>query len=222
MLRKYSLDKKITTPIKEESEAVVASLEEDHREYLQWLQRKRETKKALENAETEVRELHAKRLELQQKFWQAYEEHDEHALAQLESESKQLDREMKRAKKVLRKALSDFRKADFDEVVDSFVLKARADLAEREADSWAEEIKKSTREALADVQREVAKVAQELRSEYEDPTFDTAEEREQHQRRMREVENAIRKRYTRQLAKIVDPRLLPDKEQEGRSSPAEG
>jgi hypothetical protein len=222
MLRKYSLDKKITTPIKEESEAVVASLEEDHREYLQWLQRKRETKKALENAETEVRELHAKRMELQHKFWHAYEEHDEDALAHLESESKRLDREMKRAKKVLRKALSDFRKADFDEVIDSFVLKARADLAEREADSWAEEIKKSAREAFAEVQREVAKVAQDLRSEYEDPTFRTTEEREQHQRRMLEVENAIRKRYTRQLAKIVDPRLLPDKEQEENASPSEG
>lgn len=222
MLRKYSLEKKITTPIKEESEAVVASLEEDHRQYLQWLKRKRETKEALENAETEVRELHAKRSELQQKFWEAYEEHDEDALAQLEAHSKRLDREMKKAKKVLRKALSDFRKADFDEVTDSFVLKARADLAEREADSWAEEIKRSAKEALAEVQREVAKVAQDLRSEYEDPTFDTAEEREQHQRRMLEVEKAVRKRYTRQLAKILDPRPLPDKEQEEKSSPVEG
>ena len=196
MFGRKTLEEKITAIVKAEFAGIIASLERDHREYRRRLRLKEKTKRALEDAEAEVRRLHYERTELKKKFWEAYYEKDEAAVSEVEYRSRIVDRATKKAEKTLQRAHTDFAKADFDEIEEGFALKAKANIAEDEVNRRLRTLEKTFEDLLAGVRREVEEASQALRDEYEEPRFDTAEEQEAHVKRMIEVLNAVTESYT--------------------------
>src|SRR5215207_2949676 len=111
MLGRKTLEERIAATIRAEIEKILASLENDHREYLRRLRLKEKTQSALEEAEAEVRRLHSEKTALEKRFWEAHSEESEAALSEIESTSKPLERATKKAEKTLGKTRADFEKA---------------------------------------------------------------------------------------------------------------
>jgi hypothetical protein len=196
VFRRKTLEKKITAIIRAEFTGIIAGLERDHREYLHWLKRKKETQGALERAKAKVRGLHSERIELKKQFWKAYYEKDKDALSEIEFQSSLLERATKKAEKALNKARADFERADFDEVAESFALRTKSNIAEDEVNRRVETLEKTLEELLAGVRRDIKQVGQALRDEYKEPHFDTAEERDAHVKKTTEILNALTEGYT--------------------------
>lgn len=196
MFRRKTLEEKITAIIRAEFAGIIAGLERDHREYLHWLKLKKETRDALERAKAKVRGLHSERIELKKQFWKAYYEKDKDALSEIEFQSSLLERATKKAEKALNKARADFERADFDEVAESFALRTKANIAEDEVNRRVETLEKTLEELLAGVRHDIKEVGRTLRDEYEEPHFDTAEERDAHVKKTTEILNALTESYT--------------------------
>jgi hypothetical protein len=194
--RKKTLEEKTTNIILAEFSSIIAGLQRDHLEYRHRLKLKEQMRAALEKAETDVEKLHSARIELRKRFWEAYYQEDEAALSEVESRSRPLERAAKKAEKALAKARADFEKADFDEVEESFALKAKANIAEEEINRRLGTLEKTIEDLLAGLSRNVEETGQALRDEYKEPRFDTAEEQNAHVKRMVEVLDAVAKSYT--------------------------
>jgi hypothetical protein len=196
MLRKKkSLEEKTTTIILAEFSAIIAGLHNDHLEYRRRLELKEQTRAALEKAKADVEKLYSARIELKKQFWEAYYAEDEEALSRIEAQSRPLERASKKAEKNLTKARADFEKADFDEVEESFALKAKANIAEEEINRRLDTLEKTIEELLTELSRNVEETGQALRDEYKEPRFDTIEEQNAHVKRMVEVLDTVTKTY---------------------------
>lgn len=194
--RKKTLEEKTATTIMAEFSGIIAGLQEDHLEYRRRLKLKEQTRAALEKAETDAQRLQAARIELKKKFWEAYYQNDEAALSEVGARRRPLERAAKRAEKILEKARADFEKADFDEVAESFALKAKADIAQDEINRRLGTLEKAIEDLLAGLSRDVEETGQALRKEYKEPSFETVEEQSAHVKRMIEVLNSIAASYT--------------------------
>jgi hypothetical protein len=194
--RKKTLEEKTTNIILAEFSSIIAGLQRDHLEYRHRLKLKEQMRAALEKAEADVEKLHSARIELRKRFWEAYYQEDEIALSEVESQSRPLERAAKKAEKALVKARADFEKADFDEVEESFALKAKANIAEEEINRRLGALEKTIEDLLAGLSRNVEETGQALRDEYKEPRFDNVEEQTAHVKRMVEVLDAVTKSYT--------------------------
>jgi hypothetical protein len=195
MFGRKTLEEKIAVTVRAEFSGIIASLERDHREYRRRLRLKEKTLRAREDAESEVQRLHSERTALKKRFWKAYYEKDEAALSEIEYQSRIVERAANRAEKTLEKARVDFGKADFDEVAEGFALKAKADIAEDEINRRLRTLEETLEDLLAGVRQDVKEAGQALRNEYEEPDFDTAEEKNAHAKKMIEVLNAVSESY---------------------------
>lgn len=196
--------KKIGTTVEERAIAAIMAelsrypeaLVRDHAEYKERLRRKRAASAALSGAEAAVERLHQERIELKKRFWEAYYEQNETGLKKIEARGGPLERAAKRAQKALDKARAEFEKADFDEAAESFALKAKADVAREEVDRRIRALEKAIGEMLAGLKTEVGTASKALQSEYEEPSFDTPEEREAHVRKTIGILDAVARSYT--------------------------
>jgi hypothetical protein len=195
MLGRKTLEEKITATVREEFAGIIAGLERDHQEYRRRLRLKEKTRRALEDAESEVRRLYAERTALKKRFWEAYYKKDEAALSEIEYQSRIVDRATTKAEKTLERAHADFGKADFDEVEEGFALKAKANIAEDEVNRRLRTLEETLEDLLAGVRHDVKEAGQALREEYKEPHFDTAEEQDAHVKRMVEVLNTVAETY---------------------------
>ncbi len=195
--RKQTLEDKITELVIEEFAGIILDLERDHREYRRRLELKEQTRGALDNAESRVQRLHLDRIELKKRFWEAYyEKQDEVSFSEIESESRLLERATKKAEKSLERARPAFEKAGFDEVAEGFSLRAKANIAEEEADHRIDALEETLKDLLAGIRRDVKEASQALREEYEEPRFETSEDKNAHVKRMIEVLNTVAESYT--------------------------
>jgi|tagenome__1003787_1003787.scaffolds.fasta_scaffold20266464_2 hypothetical protein len=194
--RKKTLEEKTATTIMSEFSGIIAGLQEDHLEYRRRLKLKEQTRAALDKAEADAQKLQSARIELKKQFWEAYYQEDEAALSEIGAERRPLERAVTKAEKVLEKARADFEKADFDEVAESFALKAKADIAQDEINRRLGTLEKAIEDLLAGLSRDVEETGQALRSEYKEPSFDTVEEHSAHIKRMVEILNTIAASYT--------------------------
>lgn len=222
MLDRKMVEDRIATIIRSEFAEMIEALERDHLEYRRRLKLKEETWSTLEKEEVAVQRLHSARIELKKRFWKAYYEEDETDLSEIESERRILERAEKKAEKSLEKARADFERADFDEVAEGFLLRTKANIAEDQATRRIDAIEAALEDLLSSTRQEVEKASQTLRDNYEEPSFDTVEERDAHVTKTMEILNAAtesyvpssrwrRARYTRKtpkrkiLAKILRP-----------------
>jgi hypothetical protein len=194
--RKKTLEEKTTNIILAEFSSIIAGLQRDHLEYRHRLKLKEQTRAALEKAEADLEKLQSARIKLKKQFWEAYYQEDEAALSEVESQSRPLERATKKAEKALAKARADFEKADFDEVEESFALKAKANIAEEEINRRLGTLEKTIEDLLAGLSRNVEETGQALRDEYKEPRFDNVEEQNAHVQRMVEVLDAVARSYT--------------------------
>lgn len=178
--RRTTAEEKVVAALQAELARYPEALARDLAEYRERLRRKGEAAAVLEKAEAEAERLRAERIELKKKFWEAHYEQDDAALAKLERRGRPLERDTKRAEKRLRKARASFEKTDFDEVAESFALKAKANIAETEVNRRIGALEKALEDLLAGARREVEEAGRNLRGEYEEPSFDTDEERAAH------------------------------------------
>lgn len=193
--RKKTLEEKTATIIMEQFAGIVASLEEDHREYRRRLKLKEQTRAALDKAEADTQNLHTARIDLKKRFWEAYYANDEAALSEVEADRRPLERATKKAEKALKKARADFEKADFDEVEESFALKAKATTAENEIARRLGTLEKSIGDLISGLRRDAGETSQALRAEYKEPHFDTVEEQNAHVRKTIEILNNVANTY---------------------------
>lgn len=193
--KKRTFEEEIVAAIRADLSKYPKALERDLTEYRERLRRKRETAAALEKAEAEVERLRSEGIELKKKFWADHYEPDETALAKFERRYRPLERATRKAEKTLRRARVNFEKADFDEVAESFALKAKADIAQDEVNRRIVTLEKALEDLFAGVRQEVEKNSQALRDEYEEPRFDTTEERDAHVERTIGILNAVAESY---------------------------
>jgi hypothetical protein len=193
--KKKALQERISEAIRAEFAGIVAALERDRQEYLRRLELKRETRSAFEEAQAEARRLHSERVALKKGFWKAYYEQDEALLSDILARSGRLERAAGRAEKALKKARAASEGAEFDEAGEGFALKAKADVAEEEIRRRLGSLEKGLGEVLAGLRGEVEEAAGRLREAYEEPSFESAEEREAHVGRMIEVLNEVSESY---------------------------
>ncbi len=223
MLDRKMLEDRIATIIRSEFAEMIGALERDHLEYRRRLKLKEETWSTLKKEEVAVQRLRSARIELKKRFWEAYyEEEDEAALSEIESERRILERAEKKAEKSLEKARADFERADFDEVAEGFLLRTKANITEDQATRRIDVIEMALEDLLSSARQEIEKASQALRDNYKEPSFDTVEERDAHVTKTMEILNAVtesyapgsrwrRARYTRKtrkrkiLAKILRP-----------------
>ncbi len=162
-----SLEEEIATLVLAEFAAIVASLEGEREEYRRRLDLKEGARRALEDAETEARRLHAERVELKERFWEAYYGKGEVPF----SEPKSLGRAIERAERALRKARADFERADFDEAAEEAALKERADTTLEKVDHRVGELQEALGKLLSGVWREAKESDRALRDEFERAHF---------------------------------------------------
>ncbi len=191
MFGRKGLEEKIGAMVRAEFSGIIAGLERDRRNYLRRLKLKEETQVALENAEAEAQRLYATRIALKKQFWEAYYQDDQALLSKIESHSKYLARAAKKEERAIEKARADFERADFDEVAEGFALKEKASLAEDEVNRRVETLEKSLKDLLTRVREQVREAARALREEYEEPHFETAEERDAYVKKTIEVLNTL-------------------------------
>ncbi|CAA9413894.1 MAG: hypothetical protein AVDCRST_MAG78-553 [uncultured Rubrobacteraceae bacterium] len=194
--RKKTLEEKTAALIMEEFSGIVADLQRDHQEYRRRLKLKEQARAALEKAEEDARKLRSARVELKKRFWDAYYRKDEAALSEIAAERGPIERATKKAGKALEKARADFEKADFDEVAESFALKAKANIAEDGIKRRLGSLEEAIEDLLAGLGRDVEETGRALRDEYEEPRFDTDEERNAHVKKTVEILTAVAKTYT--------------------------
>ena len=194
--RKKTLEEKTATTIMAEFSGIIAGLQEDHLEYRRRLKLKEQTRAALEKAQADAQKLQSARIELKKKFWEAYYKEDEAALSEVGARRRPLERAAKRAEKALEKARADFENADFDDVAESFALKAKAEIAQDEINRRLGTLEKAIEDLLAGLSRDVEETGQALRNEYKEPSFETAEEHSAHIKRMVEILNTIAASYS--------------------------
>lgn len=193
--RRKTLEEKTATMIMAEFEGIIADLERDHQEYRRRLKLKEQTRATLGKAETDMQKLHTARIELKKRFWEAYYANDEVALSEVEADRRPLERATKKAEKALEKASADFEKADFDEIAESFTIKARANIAEDEINRRLAKLEKAVGDLISGLKHDTEETSQTLRAEYKEPRFDTVEEQNAHVRRTIEILNAVTKTY---------------------------
>jgi hypothetical protein len=210
MIGRKTLEEKISATIRADFVGIIAELEENRQEYRRRLKRKEEAWASLESAQAEAERLHLRRIALKKRFWEAYYEQDEAALSRVSSEHRPLDRAIKKAEKTLRKARARFKRADFDEVEEGFVLKTKANIADDEVERRLHVLEKTLEEVLAEVRSAAAEVSRALRDEYREPDFDTAEEQNAHVRRMIEVLGTVAESYNPRQTKAVSTRHVPE------------
>ncbi len=198
MLRKTrrTVEEKVITDLRTELSRYSRSLARDRVEYRERLRRKQEARVALSRAETEVESLRSERVEVKKKFWEAHYEEDEAALSRFERRCRSLERAIKKAEKSLHKARARFEKADFDEVAESFALKAKADTTEEEVERRIVALVETLEDLLAEMRQEVEEASEALRDEYKEPSFETDEEQDAHVKRTTEILNQVAKSYT--------------------------
>lgn len=192
---KRTFEEEIVAAIRVELSRYPESLARDLAEYQERLRRKRETGAALEKAEAEVKRLRAEGIEVKKKFWADHYEPDEAALAKFERRYRPLERATRKAERTLRRARASFEKADFDEVAESFALKAQANIAEGEVSRRIGALEKALEDLFSGVRHGTEEAAQALRDEYEEPSFDTAEERDAHVEKTINILNAVAESY---------------------------
>lgn len=197
MLGRKTLEERIAETIRAEFAVIIEDLKSDHEDYLRRLKLKEATKAAFEETQAEVQRLHSERIALKKRFWETYyaEEKDEGALAEVESQSSSLERSITRAEKALKRTRVDFAEADFDEVAESFALRAKANVIEEEINRRVEALEEVLDELLTQVRGDIKEAGQALREEYKEPHFDTPEERDAHLKKMIEVLNAVAEGY---------------------------
>ncbi len=196
MFRRKTPEEKIAAIVRAEFAKTIVSLERDHRDYRRRLRLKEETRAALDDAEAKARRLYSERIALKKRFWEAYYEHDEAVLSEIEYQHELLDRAAKKAEKSLRKARANFERADFDEIAEGFALRAKADIAEDEINRRVGVLEKALEDLLAGVRQEIEETGQALREEYKVPRFEAAEEQDAHVRRMIAILDAVTESYT--------------------------
>ena len=194
--RKKTLEEKTATTIMVEFASIIAGLEKDHLEYQHRLKFKERTRAALDKAETDVQKLRSARIELKKRFWGAYYADDEATLSEVEVDRRPLERATRKAEKALEKARADFEKADFDEVAESFALKAKATIAEDEINRRLATLEDTIGELISGLRRDAEETGQALRAEYKEPSFDSVEEKNTHVRKTVEILNSVTKSYT--------------------------
>ena len=194
--RKKTIEEKTAALIMAEFTGIVQDLQRDHLEYRRRLKLKEQTRAALEKAEADAWRLRSARVELKKRFWEAYYQKDEAALSEVADERGPLERAFKKAVKALEKARADFEKADFDEVAESFALKAKATLAEDGIKRRLGSLEEAIEDLLAGLGRDVEETGRALRGEYEEPRFDTDEERNAHVKKTVEILQTVAKTYT--------------------------
>jgi hypothetical protein len=191
-----TVEERVITDLRTELSRYSRTLARDRVEYRERLRRKQEASAALSSAEAEVERLRSERVEVKKKFWEAHYEEDEAALSRFERRCRSLERAIKKAEKSLRRAQASFEKADFDEVAQSFALKAKADRTEEEVERRIVALVETLEDLLAEMRQEVEEASQALRDEYEEPSFDTAEEQDAHVKKTTEILNELAKSYT--------------------------
>ncbi len=195
MLDKKLVEDRIAAIIRSEFAEMIGALERDHLEYRRRLKLKEETRSTLEKQEVAVQRLRSARIELKKRFWEAYYEEDEAALSEIESERIILERAEKKAEKSLEKARVDFERADFDEVAEGFLLRTKANIAEDQATRHIDTIEAALEDLLSGTRQDIEKASQALRDNYEEPSFDTVEERDAHVTKTMEILNAVTESY---------------------------
>lgn len=197
MIGRKTLEDRIAATIRAEFAVIIEDLKSDHEAYLCRLKLKEATKAEFESTQAEVQRLHSERIALKKRFWETYyaEEKDERALAEVESQSSSLERTITRAEKALKRTRADFEEADFDEVAESFALRAKANVIEEEINHRVEALEKSLDGLLTKVRSNIKEAGKALREEYKEPHFDTPEERDAHLKKMIEVLNAVAESY---------------------------
>lgn len=191
-----TFEEEIVAAIREELSKYPKTLDRDIAEYRERLRRKRKAAVALEKAEAEVERLRAEGIELKKKFWADHYEPDETALSKFERRYRPLERATRKAERSLRRARTSFEKADFDEVAESFALKARANIAEGEVNRRIGVLEKTLEDLFSGVRHGTEEAAQALRDEYEEPSFDTAEERDAYVEKTINILNTVAESYT--------------------------
>ncbi len=194
--RRQTVEEKAIEAIQAELSKYPSTLARDLAEYQERLRRKREAAGALEQAEAEAQRLDSERIELKKRFWEAHYEQNEGALSKLGRRYGPLERAAKKAERRLQKARVSFEKADFDEVAESFALKAKANIAEGEVNRRTGELEHALEDLLLVVRRETEEAGQALRGEYEEPSFETAEERDAHVQKTIAILTAVAESYT--------------------------
>ena len=162
-----SLEEEIAALVRAEFAGIVAGLEGDREEYRRRLDLKEGARRALEDAETEVRRLHSERIELKERFWEAYYGKGEVPFSEVETEPKSLGRAIERAERALRQARVDFERADFDEAAEEAALKERADTTLEKVDYRVGELQEALGKLLSGVWREAKESDRALRNELE-------------------------------------------------------
>lgn len=195
MLDKKLVEDRIAAIIRSEFAQMIGALERDHLEYRRRLKLKEETRSTLEKQEVAVQRLRSARIELKKRFWEAYYEEDEAALSEIESERRILERAEKKAEKSLETARADFERADFDEVAEGFLLRTKANIAEDQAIRHIDTIEAALEDLLSGTRQDIEKASQALRDNYEEPSFDTVEERDAHVTKTMEILNAVTESY---------------------------
>ena len=174
--RKKQPEEKIGAAIEAEFEGLVAELEKDLGDYRRRSRAKERARIALEEAEAEARRVHAERVALKKRFWEAYYENDEATLSKIEPEHRALRRATRRAEKSLRKARENFGRADFDEAAEGAALKKKAYAASEKADLRIGALEEAVEELLADTWRNIKELSTALRDEGEGHRHSTADE----------------------------------------------
>ncbi|MDQ4063824.1 MAG: hypothetical protein M3122_08060 [Actinomycetota bacterium] len=198
MLDRKTVKDRIAAVIRSEFAEMIEALERDHLEYRRRLKLKEETRSTLEKQEVAVQRLHSARIELKKRFWEAYYEKDEQnevVLSKIESERRTLERAEKKAEKSLEKARADFERADFDEVAEGFLLRTKANIAEDQATRHIDAIEAALNDLLSSTRQEVEKASQALRDDYEEPSFETVEERDAYVTKTMEILNNTTESY---------------------------
>lgn len=190
------VEEKAIAAVQAELSKYPEALARDLAEYQERLRRKREAAAALMEAEAEAERLRSEEIELKKSFWEAHYEQDDAALAKFERRCRPLERATKKAERSLKKARARFEKADFDEVAESFALKVRANIAEEEVNRRIGALENALEDLITGVCREVQETSKTLRDKYEEPSFDTDQERDAHVKKTIEISNTVAKSYT--------------------------
>ena len=194
--RKKTLEEKTATIIMAQFAGIIADLEKDHLEYRSRLKLKEQTRAALDKAESDMQKLSSAMIELKKRFWEAYYAEDEDALAEVEADRRPLERASRKAEKALEKARADFEKADFDEVAESFALKAKANIAQDEITRRLATLEDAIGDLLTGLKSEIEETGQSLRAEYKEPSFESVEEQNAHVQKTIEILNAVTRTYS--------------------------
>ena len=185
---KKALEEEISTLVRAEFAGIVASLEGEREEYRRRLNLKVAARRALEDAEAEVRRLHSERIEFKERFWEAYYGKGEVPFSELETEPKSLGRAIERAERGLRKARANYERADFDEAAEEAALRELADIILEKVDHRVEELQDSLGKLLSSVWRDAKESDRALRDELERTHFaDEAEAQVEPEERVKKL-----------------------------------